>query len=223
MKTGGSLVGGRLIDDPKIYFSYALYLLKFVEAYEANGVHVDLISVQNEPQNRAPSGYPGTDLSSTQEEKVINYLGPMLRLAHLHTQILAYDHNWSEHPNDVANTPPDEAGDITYPQNVLSSSAARWVAGTAYHCYYGDPSAMTALHDQFPEQGHLLHRVLGQRVVGPGQHLQRHAQVGCAQPRDRLHPQLGQVGRQLEPRARPERRPARRRLRHLHRHHHRRC
>ncbi len=152
MKTGGSLVGGQLIDDPKIYASYALYLLRFVEAYRANGVDVDLISVQNEPQNRAPSGYPGTDLSSVQEEKVIADLGPMLRAAHLHTRILGYDHNWAEHPNDVANTPPDEVGDITYPQNVLESSAARWVSGTAYHCYYGDPSAMTALHHQFPDK-----------------------------------------------------------------------
>ncbi|MDX6254049.1 MAG: glucosylceramidase [Frankiales bacterium] len=152
MKTNGSLVGGRLIDDPRIYSSYALYLVKFLQAYRASGVNVDLISVQNEPQNRTPSGYPGTDLSSTQEEKVIEALGPMLRAAGLQTKILGYDHNWSEHPNDVANTPPDEAGDVTYPQNVLSSSAAKWVAGTAYHCYYGDPSAMTVLHNQFPNK-----------------------------------------------------------------------
>src|SRR5205807_1846919 len=33
MKTSASLVGGRLIDDPRIYLSYALYLVKFVEAY----------------------------------------------------------------------------------------------------------------------------------------------------------------------------------------------
>ena len=33
MKTNGSLVGGRLIDDPRIYRSYALYLVKFVQAY----------------------------------------------------------------------------------------------------------------------------------------------------------------------------------------------
>ena len=33
MKTSGSLIGGRLIDDPRIYRSYALYLLKFVQAY----------------------------------------------------------------------------------------------------------------------------------------------------------------------------------------------
>ncbi|MDX6205048.1 MAG: glucosylceramidase [Frankiales bacterium] len=153
MKTNGSLVGGRLIDDPKVYFSYALYLLKFVEAYRANGVHVDLISVQNEPQNRTPSGYPGTDLPAVQEEKVIEVLGPMLRLAGLKTQILGYDHNWSEHPNDIASSPPDEISDNNnYPQEILSSAAAKWVAGTAYHCYYGDPSAMTALHNAYPNK-----------------------------------------------------------------------
>jgi glucosylceramidase len=152
MKTSDSLIGGRLIDNPKIYFSYALYLVKFVLAYRAQGVHVDALTVQNEPQNRTPGTYPGTDLPAIQEEKVIEDLGPMLRAAGLHTKILAYDHNWTEHPNDVASTPPDETSDINdYPQEVLSSPAARWVSGVSYHCYYGDPSAMTALHDQFPD------------------------------------------------------------------------
>jgi glucosylceramidase len=105
MKTSGSLIGGRLIDDLRVYRSYALYLLKFVEAYQAAGVPVDTITVQNEPQNRTPSGYPGTDMPSWQEEKVIADLGPMLRAAGLRTQILAYDHNWAEHPNDIAATP----------------------------------------------------------------------------------------------------------------------
>ncbi|MDQ2810506.1 MAG: discoidin domain-containing protein [Actinomycetota bacterium] len=153
MKTSDSLIGGRLIDSPAIYFSYALYLLRFVAAYRAQGVRVGLLTVQNEPQNRTPGTYPGTDLPSFQEEKVIELLGPMLRAAGLRTQILAYDHNWAEHPNDIASTPPDEQGDINdYPQQVLSSPAARWVPGVAYHCYYGDPSAMTALHHQFPAE-----------------------------------------------------------------------
>jgi glucosylceramidase len=168
MKTGGSLIGGRLIDDPRIYRSYALYLLKFVEAYRANGVTVNAITVQNEPQNRAPSGYPGTDMPSWQEERVVEDLGPMLRNAGLHTLILAYDHNWTEHPNDAANTPPDETADIgAYPQNVLSSPAARWVAGVAYHCYSGDPSAMTALHDQFPDKAIYFTECSGSQSSNP--------------------------------------------------------
>ncbi|MFL5862791.1 MAG: glycoside hydrolase family 30 protein, partial [Solirubrobacteraceae bacterium] len=54
MKTNDSLIGGRLIDSPAIYHSYALYLTKFIEAYRSQGVTVDTITVQNEPQNRTP-------------------------------------------------------------------------------------------------------------------------------------------------------------------------
>ena len=151
MKTNGSLIGGRLIDSPAIY-AVRLDPLKFVEAYRAQGVHVHLLSVQNEPQNRTPGSYPGTDMPSVQEEKVIGDLGPMLRAAGLHTRILAYDHNWAEHPNDIASTPPDETADTSdYPQRVLSSPAApggfpvsRITATTA------TPAPSTALHDQFP-------------------------------------------------------------------------
>jgi glucosylceramidase len=168
MKTNGSLIGGRLIDDPRIYRSYALYLLKFVQAYRANGVTVNAITVQNEPQNRTPSGYPGTDMPSAQEEKVISDLGPMLRAAGLRTQIFAYDHNWTEHPNDVAATPPDETADINaYPQNVLNSPAAKYVAGVAYHCYFGDPSAMTTLHNQFPDAAIYFTECSGSQSADP--------------------------------------------------------
>jgi len=59
---------------------------------------VNAITVQNEPQNRTPSGYPGTDMPSAQEEKVIEDLGPMLRAAGLHTQIFAYDHKLDRTP-----------------------------------------------------------------------------------------------------------------------------
>ncbi|MCU7722274.1 discoidin domain-containing protein [Actinoplanes sp. KI2] len=154
MKTNGSLIGGRLIDSPAIYRAYAGYLVKFVLAYRKEGVRVDYLSIQNEPQNRAPNGYPGMDLPSWQEAKVIEQLGPMLRAYRLDTRILGYDHNWTEHPNDAANTPPDETADINhYPQELLASPAARWVDGTAYHCYSGDPSAMTVLHNEFPTKG----------------------------------------------------------------------
>jgi glucosylceramidase len=153
MKTGGSLVGGRLKDDPAVYRAYARYLVKFVQAYAAAGVPVDYLSVQNEPQNRAPKAYPGTDLPVRQQVAVIEALGPMLRAASPRTKILAYDHNWSTHPDDVATTPPGEDPETDYPYEVLDSPAARWVAGTAYHCYSGDPSAQTALHEAYPGKG----------------------------------------------------------------------
>jgi glucosylceramidase len=150
MKTNGSLIGGRLIDDPKIYRAYADYFVHFIKAYARAGVPMDAVTVQNEPQNRNPSGYPGMDMPVAQEAKLIEALGPALKQAGLRTKILGYDHNWSEHPNDVANTPPGEDPETEYPTLLLSSPAAPWIAGTAFHCYSGDASRQSLLHDAFP-------------------------------------------------------------------------
>ncbi len=153
MKTTDSLIGGRLKDDPRVYAAYARYFVKFVQAYRAAGVPVDFLTVQNEPQNRQPNAYPGMDLPVAQEVKLIEAVGPALRAAGLRTRILAYDHNWATHPGDIATTPPGEDPETDYPYEVLDSPAAKWVAGTAYHCYFGDPSAQTALHDAHPDKG----------------------------------------------------------------------
>jgi glucosylceramidase len=153
MKTNQSLIGGRLIDEPRIYVAYARYFVEFVRAYERARVPVYAVTVQNEPQNRNPNGYPGMDLPVAQEAKLIEALGPALRAAGLHTKILGYDHNWSEHPSDIASTPPGEDPETEYPTDLLNSSAGRWIAGTAFHCYSGDPSRQTALHDAFPDKG----------------------------------------------------------------------
>src|SRR6478735_2761696 len=150
MKTNDSLIGGRLIDDPRVYQAYADYLVKFVQAYQAAGVPIYGLTIQNEPQNRTPSGYPGTDLPTRQAIAVIERLGPALQAAGLDTKIMGYDHNWSEHPNDIANTPPGEDPETEYPALLLESPAAQWIDGTAYHCYAGDPKRMTALHQAFP-------------------------------------------------------------------------
>ncbi|MFI6831072.1 discoidin domain-containing protein [Kribbella sp. NPDC050241] len=153
MKTGDSLVGGRLKDDPAVYDAYARYLVKFVQAYATAGVPVDFISVQNEPQNRKPSAYPGTDMPVRQEAAVISALGPLLHKASPRTKILGYDHNWTTHPGDIESTPPGEDPETDYPYKLLQTPAAKWIAGTAYHCYSGDASAQTALHNAFPSKG----------------------------------------------------------------------
>ncbi|TDW71410.1 discoidin domain-containing protein [Kribbella pratensis] len=153
MKTADSLVGGRLKDDPKVYDAYARYLVKFVQAYTQAGVPVDFLSIQNEPQNRKPSAYPGTDMPVRQEAAVITALGPLLHKASPRTKILGYDHNWTTHPGDIASTPPGEDPETDYPYKLLQTPAAKWIAGTAYHCYSGDPSKQTDLHNAFPSKG----------------------------------------------------------------------
>jgi glucosylceramidase len=152
MKTPASLIGGRLIDDPRIYQAYALYFVKFIQAYERAGVPIYAVTLQNEPQNRHPNGYPGTDMPVAQEAKLINALGPALQHAGLHTRLFGYDHNWSEHPNDIASTPPGQDPEVNYPFDLMQTSAARWLAGTAFHCYFGDQTRQTQMHKAFPHK-----------------------------------------------------------------------
>ena len=111
------------------------------------------VTVQNEPQNRRPSGYPGMDLPVAQEAKLIVAIGRAFRRAGIGTKILGYDHNWSTHPADIETTPPGEDPETEYPTELLESDAGRWLAGTAFHCYSGDPSRQTVLHRAFPDKG----------------------------------------------------------------------
>jgi glucosylceramidase len=146
LKDTGQLAGGRLRDDDRAYATYAEYLVRTVEEYAAAGVQIDSLTVQNEPQARYPDGYPGTDMPVADQVRLIEQLGPLLAERAPDTRILAYDHNWSLHPADAA-----EGAETEYPADVLRSAAAPWVAGIAYHCYAGDPTRQSALHDQFPD------------------------------------------------------------------------
>ena len=151
MKTNDSLVGGRFKDDPRVYDAYARYFVRFVQEYRRAGVPIDAVTLQNEPQNRNPSGYPGMDLRDDEEARLVVAVGRAFQRARIHTKILGYDHNWSLHPNDVG--PPDDPANAEYAASLLSNPAAsRYLAGTAFHCYSGDPDRQSVLHDAFPQK-----------------------------------------------------------------------
>jgi glucosylceramidase len=136
MKSSGSMIGGSLNSANNQV--YANYLVKFLQAYQSAGVTVNLITPQNEPEY-SPSNYPGSTLSATDEATFIaNYLGPAIHAAGLSTQIIGYDHNWN---------------DTGYPSTILgNSAAAAYTAGIAWHCYSGNPSAQSTVHNSYPNK-----------------------------------------------------------------------
>ena len=136
MKSSGSMIGGSL--NSADYQVFADYLTKFVQAYDAAGVPISLITAQNEPEY-SPSNYPGSTFTAAQETSFIgSNLGPDLQKAGLSTKIIAYDHNWN---------------DTSFPETVLgNSTAGPYTAGVAWHCYAGDPSAQTTVHNAFPSK-----------------------------------------------------------------------
>jgi glucosylceramidase len=135
MKTSGSMIGGNLLSSQ---YSDALanYFVKFIQAYQAQGVPVYGITVQNEPLYQ-PTGYPGMGMAAADQGGFIGYnLGPALANAGLSTKIIVYDHNWDR---------------IDYPTTVYQNSAAYgYVAGVGWHCYGGDVSAESSFHNSYP-------------------------------------------------------------------------
>ncbi len=151
MKTSGSMVGGTLNSGD--YQVFADYLTKFIQAYDAAGVPISLITPQNEPEY-SPSNYPGSTLTASQEASFIgNNLGPDLQRAGLSTKIIGYDHNWN---------------DTSFPETVLGdSTAGQYTAGVAWHCYSGDPSAQTTVHNAYPNKDTYFTECSGSQSSNP--------------------------------------------------------
>jgi glucosylceramidase len=136
MKSTGTLKGGSLRSE--FHRSYAGYFLKFIQGYQSHQLSIHAVTIQNEPYNQT-GDYPSTWMDPSQQiEFVRDFLGPTLRDAGSLTKILAWDHNWDR---------PD------YPIAVLNDAGARdYLAGTAWHCYGGDPSSQGQVKELHPDK-----------------------------------------------------------------------
>ena len=149
MKTRDSLVGGRFRDDPRVYRAYARFraLPAGLPARRRSGRRGH--RPERAPEPRAEP-LPGDGFRDQEEARLIETLGPSLHRAGLRTKILGYDHTWSLQPNVG---PPSDPANPEYARSLLSNPGARrFLAGTAFHCYSGDPWRQSALHDAFPSK-----------------------------------------------------------------------
>jgi glucosylceramidase len=135
MKDNKSSVGGSL--EKQYYDAYANYFVKYIQAMKAEGIIIDAITPQNEPLN--PKNNPSMYMDATaQADFIKSSLGPAFEKAGIATKIICYDHN--------ADVP-------EYPLTVLQDAGARkYVDGSAFHLYGGDISALSQVHQAFPDK-----------------------------------------------------------------------
>ncbi|PSL25374.1 glycoside hydrolase family 30 protein [Chitinophaga ginsengisoli] len=148
MKTNNASKGGSL--KPEYYAAYALYFVKYIQAMKAEGITIDAITPQNEPLHGGNN--PSMVMQATEQADFVkNHLGPAFKAAGLTTKIIVYDHN---------------ADKPEYPAAILSDAAAYpYVDGSAFHLYGGSITALTQLHDAYPEKNLYFTE---QWVGGPG-------------------------------------------------------
>ena len=133
MKSNDSMTGGGSLN-ADAYAPLAQYFVKFIQAYQAQGVPISVITPQNEPTYS--TDYSSMDFPAADEANFIaNNLGPALAQAQLSPKILAWDSN----------------ADTSYPETVLNDAAAsQYVSGVGFHCYSGDLQVMSTIHVAYP-------------------------------------------------------------------------
>lgn len=135
MKDNDSFMGGSL--QPKYYEVYAQYFVKFIQKMKSQGIAIDAITPQNEPLHGGNN--PSMLMTALQQADFIkNNLGPAFKAASIATKIITYDHN-CDNPQ--------------YPITILKDAVAYpFVTGSAFHLYGGDISALSTVHEAFPDK-----------------------------------------------------------------------
>jgi glucosylceramidase len=137
MKFNRSMLGGTI--KKSSLEPYSRYVLKFLDAYKAEGVAMDAITIQNEVDTTVDGRYPSCLWA--QEDEILfvgTYLGPLFRKANCPTKIWVLDHNFSLWGRAIAE---------------LSDPAVyEYADGIAWHGYAGEVTGMTQVHNAFPQK-----------------------------------------------------------------------
>ncbi len=135
MKTNNNSVGGSL--KAEYYAAYAKYFVKYIQGMKAEGIHVDAITVQNEPLYGGNN--PSMVMQAAEQASFIsNHLGPAFAANTIETKIIVYDHN---------------ADRTDYPITVLNDPAARkYIDGSAFHLYAGSINDLSLVHNAHPDK-----------------------------------------------------------------------
>jgi len=135
MKDNGNVNSGSL--RPEFWDSFTNYQLKFLQEYEKLGIIIDYLTIQNEPM--AAQAFPSMVMRAADQRDIIKKnFGPTFATNNITTKILVLDHNW----------------DLTdYVLTVLGDPTTKsYVAGVAWHCYGGNPSAQNVIHNAHPDK-----------------------------------------------------------------------
>ncbi|WP_239256276.1 discoidin domain-containing protein [Listeria ilorinensis] len=114
---------------PEYYDAYAKYLVKYLKAYNAYGIPIFNLSLNNETQNNPPweSGFWSTDATI---EFIANHLGPLMEKEAPETELVIWD--WVKSDNRLF----FRDGFLGYNRTVLSNQAAsKYIDGVAFHWY----------------------------------------------------------------------------------------
>jgi glucosylceramidase len=135
MKDNGKSKGGHLLT--KYYATYAQYFVKYIQLMRAEGLTINAVTIQNEPEHGGNN--PSMLMTAVEQNEFIkNHLGPAFKKSGVTTEIVIWDHN-ADHPN--------------YPIEILNDAITKsFVGASAFHLYLGHESALSKVHEAHPDR-----------------------------------------------------------------------
>jgi glucosylceramidase len=135
MKDNNKTIGGSLL--PRYYSAYSNYFVKYIQAMEQQGIMIDAITIQNEPEN--PKNNPSMVMTAEEQSEFIQkHLGPAFTNNGISTKIILFDHN-CDHPE--------------YAISILNNQETRkYVNGSAFHLYLGEIDALSKVNEAHPDK-----------------------------------------------------------------------
>ena len=136
MKSNGSMLGGCM---RHTYMpSYASYFLKFLLSYEAEGVPVQAVTVQNEVDADQDGSMPACAWPQDYEADFVTmHLGPLFERSGVQTKIWIIDHNYNLWGRAM--------GELETPDVRKYTNAIAW------HGYVGEPEWINRVQDAYPD------------------------------------------------------------------------
>lgn len=136
MKPNGSMLGGCMHQSTMP--SYANYFLKFIQAYEAEGVRINSVTSQNEVDTEQDGRMPACAWPQEYEISFVrDYLGPVLRKNGIEAKIWLLDHNYNLWGRAICCL--DAPGVRAFSDSI------------AWHGYVGEPEMVTKVHEAYPD------------------------------------------------------------------------
>jgi glucosylceramidase len=140
LKPFESWTSGQL--NPACYQDYATYFVKWIQAFEREGIKIYSVTPQNEPLNRGNSA----SLFMGWEEQyafVKQALLPKISSECPTTKIYLFDHNYNYDRMQDQND---------YPVRIYEAGLTDGIAGAAYHNYGGRRSELLDIHNKYPDK-----------------------------------------------------------------------
>ena len=136
MKDNGNVAGGSLLREH--YGVYARYFVKYIQAFQKEGVTIQAVTTQNEPECDQ-FGMSPTCLWTGEQEMafIVNHLAPALKAAGLQTKPWLWDHNFD--------------GTNRVWQALARKGVLESIGAVAWHPYVGQPEWIKPIHAKYPD------------------------------------------------------------------------